>query len=68
MKIVILLITLLSSIVLADSWKKEINGEVKALNELKVTEETKIYTGDIVENDKIHTAPEGKKYVFVPLR
>lgn len=68
MKKIILLMTLLSSIVLADNWKKEIAGEVKSLNELKVTEETKIYTGDIVENDKIHKAPEGKKYVFVPFK
>lgn len=68
MKRIILLMILLSSIVLADSWKKEITGEVKALNELKITEETKIYTGDVVENDKIHLAPEGKKYVFVPFK
>ena len=68
MKKVILLILLLSSIILADSWKKEIVGEVKAMNELKVTEETKIYTGDIVENDKIYKAPEGKKYVFIPFK
>ena len=65
---IILLMILLSSMVLADNWKKEIAGEVKALNELKVTEETKIYTGDIVENDKIYKAPEGKKYVFVPFK
>lgn len=68
MKKVIIMMTLLSSMVLADSWKKEVNGEVKALSELKVTESTKIYTGDVVENDKIHSAPEGKKYVFVPFK
>lgn len=68
MRKIVLLMILLSSIVLADSWKKEITAEVKALNELKVTEETKIYTGDIVENDKIYKAPEGKKYVFVPFK
>lgn len=68
MRKIVLFMILLSSIILADSWKKEINGEVRSLNELKVTEETKIYTGDIVENDKIHKATEGKKYVFVPFK
>lgn len=68
MKKIILSMFLLTTLALADSWNKQVNGEVNELEELKVTEVTKIYTGDSVENDKIFKAPEGKKYVFVPFK
>lgn len=64
----IILFILLSTTLLANSWKKDIVNKVILEKTLKTSEELMTYTGSKVQNDITYTAPEGMKYLLVPFK
>ncbi|MGL5965465.1 MAG: hypothetical protein ACRCZ2_13875 [Fusobacteriaceae bacterium] len=64
----IILFLLLTTTLLANSWKKELTNKIIIQKSLQTSEELTTYTGSKVQNDIIYNAPEGMKYLLVPFK